>query len=257
MNRVILLDWSVFMFSAIFACSRNADNKIPPTYTSLAMIISCLRELKATSKDKIIIAIDSKSWRKEISTEYKSNRKELREKSDIDWSHWFAEYGKLKENVAQYTPFNVVQIDRMEADDIIAYACRYYQPRECIVVSTDSDYEQLTCFTNVKVFSSKSKKFKEVKNPYKLLAKKIESERADNLLSEVLTEADYNKRKMLVDLTTLPAFVEEAVKKELDNIPDKCYNDFNWERLRFPSLHKRLKDIFEVRVIKSNTQLEL
>ena len=254
-----MLDYSVFMFSAIFACSRNKDNKIPPTYTSMAMMISCLKELNATLDDIIIIAIDSRSWRKDVDVQYKANRKEKREESDIDWEHWFKEYGKLRENIAQNTPFHVLQADKMEADDIIAVACRHYKERECIIISTDSDYEQLCCLPNVKCFSSKSKKFKEVKNPYKLLAKKIEQERTDNLLSPVLTEEDYNRRKMLVDLTTLPDFVETACKNLLDKADNNAImnvREFDFSRLRFPSLHERIKNLFYP-VKKESEQLDL
>ena len=258
MGRIILLDYSVFMFAAIFACSRNKDNKIPPTYTSMAMMISCLKELNATLDDTIIIAIDSRSWRKDVDPQYKANRKEKREESDIDWEHWFKEYGKLRENIAQNTPFHVVQVEKMECDDLIAVATRYYSDRECIIVSTDSDFEQLCCQPNVKCFSSKSKKFKEVKNPYKLLAKKIEQERTDNLLSPVLTEADYNKRKMLVDLTSLPQWVEDTCKSAIDKIEKSCYNKtFDWDRLWFKkSLQPRLKALFYP-VIEEKEQMEL
>jgi 5'-3' exonuclease len=231
------------MFRAIFAGART-KSEIPATYSTMSMIISCLKELNATLDDKIIIAIDGKnSWRKDYDTQYKSNRKANREKHDIDWDYWFREYDKLKQNIAENTPFLLAHADRMEADDIIAYAVRYYKDHECIIVSTDSDYEQLTCYENVKVFSPVSKKFKIVKNPYALLAKKIEMERADNLLSPILTEADYNKRKMLVDLTTLPDFVEKSCKIALDNLKSPVIM-FNYERLRFKGLHKRLIELF-------------
>ncbi len=254
-NRVILIDWSVFMFRAIFAGARN-PNSVPPTYSTMSMIISCLKELNATLDDKIIIAIDGRnSWRKDYDKEYKANRKGDRAKHDIDWNKLFGDYDRLKQNVAGNTPFQLVEADRMEADDVIAYAVRYYAPKECIIVSTDSDYEQLTCYPNVKVFSPVTKKFKIVKNPYSLLAKKIESERADNLLSPILTEADYNKRKMLVDLTKLPDFVEEAVKKELDKLPESDII-FNYEKLYFKGLHKRLIELFN-KPKKQSNQLEL
>jgi len=233
------------MFRAIFASYKNTQSKIPATYTTMSMILACLKELKASADDKIIIAIDSKkgSWRKEYDKDYKSNRKAKRQEFDIDWDYWFKQYNNLKENLRENTTFYIAEVDKLEADDIIAYAVRYYKPSPCVIVSTDSDYEQLACYDNVKVFSPVSKKFKVVKNPYGLLAKKIEIERTDNLMSPVLTEADYNLRKMLVDLTTLPEFVEEKVKKELDNLQN---NDIiNYDRLKFQSLHKRFIQLFD------------
>jgi len=254
--RVIFIDYSVFMFRAIFATYKNTESQIPPTYTSMAMIIACLKVLKVTSEDKIIFAIDGRNnWRKEIDTEYKGDRKGKRDKFEIDWNYLFSEYDKLKENIAYNTPYKVIEVDRMEADDVIAVGCRYYKDNEVIIVSSDSDFEQLACFENVKVFSPVSKKFKVIKNPYKILAKKIDMERTDNLLSPVLTEEDYNKRKMIVDLTTLPDFVEDACKKALDK--SEGYDTiFNYERLKFRSLHKRLIELYnKPKVIKNQTEL--
>jgi len=244
------------MFRAIFACYKNKNEGPPPTYSSLNMILSCLKELNADTTDKIILAIDSKkgSWRKDVDANYKANRKEKRAKFDIDWSNIFNEYHSLKRNLDENTHFYVLEGDKLEADDIIAYAVRYYKDTECVIISTDSDYEQLTCFKNVKIFSPVSKKYKIVKNPYVLLAKKIEQERTDNLLSPILSEADYQKRKLLVDLTTLPKEVEDKVKILLDNSQKDAI--INYDRLKFRSLHKRFVELFN-KPKKVTNQLEL
>lgn len=257
MSRVILCDFSVFMFRAIFGAYKNRDNKIPATYSAMSMILSCLKEVKATTDDTIIIAVDSPkgSWRKEHDKDYKGNRKAQRDKFDIDWKHEFQSFQYLRDNLKANTPFMVVEGDKLEADDIIAVSCRYFAPKECIIISTDSDYEQLTAFPNVKCFSPVSKKYKIVKNPHKLLAKKIEKERADNLISPILTEADYLKRKMLVDLTKLPDWVEEEVKKLLDN-SKKDDIMFNYKELKHPSLHKRYIELFS-KPKQNKEQLEL
>jgi 5'-3' exonuclease len=245
-NRIILIDFSVFQFRAIFACSKNITNAIPATYTAMSMILSNLKELKATKNDKIIIACDSSkgSWRKDIDSAYKEGRKAKREASGIDWDSAFKLFAGLKTNLKYNTPFLVLEGDKLEADDIISVCCRYFSPTQCIVVSTDSDYEQLTCFSNVKVFSPITKKFKIVNNPYKLLAKKIEKERTDNLMSPVLTEEDYNKRKMLVDLKSLPDDIEKKTKKVLTDALSCDIIDFNWDQLMFKSLRKRYLEIF-------------
>ena len=62
---------------------------------------------------------------------------------------------------------------------------------------------------------------------------------------------------MLVDLTTLPDFVESECKKCLDNLQERDII-FNYDRLKFPSLHKRFVEIFQKPVkekkIKSDKQ---
>jgi 5'-3' exonuclease len=258
MNRIILVDMSVFMFRAIFGAAKNKDNQIPATYSCMSMMLSCLKELKATLDDIIIIAVDSPkgSWRKDHDSAYKGNRKAARDKFDIDWKHEFQAFQYLRDNLRDCTPFKVVEGDKLEADDIIAVATRYFAPKDCIIVSTDSDYEQLTCFPNVKCFSPVTKKFKIVKNPHTLLAKKIEKERADNLISPILTEADYLKRKMLVDLTKLPDSIEEECKILLDKSMKSDIIVFDYSKLKHKSLHKRYIQLFSKPQIKKE-QMEL
>ena len=247
--RVIFIDYSVFMYSAIFAAQRSGNSQIPPTYTTMSMILGNLRLLNVTPDDKIIIAIDSNkgSWRKEKDKQYKANRKELREKHDIDWNKMFTDYRNLMKNIDISMPFFLVEAEKLEADDIISYGVRRYKDHECIIISTDSDYEQLTCFPNVKVWSPRKKAFKVVKNPYALLARKIEQERTDNLLTPVLNEADYNLRKELVDLMTLPAEIDAKAKEQYDKLPEKKAHDY--EKLRFKSLHKRYLEIYHKPVV--------
>jgi len=256
--RVIFIDYSVFMFTAIFSYLRNRGNSnIPPTYTTMSMIFGALKRLNVTEQDKIIIAVDSNkgSWRKEKDPQYKANRKEIREKHDLDWNKTFTEYRNLLKNIDISLPFLIVEAEKLEADDLISYGVRKYTDCECIVVSTDSDFEQLTCFKNVKLWSPRKKEFKVVKNPYTLIARKIEQERTDNLLSPILTEADYNLRKMLVDLTTLPEEVEEKAKEQYDALPER--KDYDYGLMRFKSLSKRYLELYNKPKEKEDNQAKL
>jgi len=239
--KVILIDWGVIVHKAIFAWKNNPN--IPSAYTGLNMVVGYLKRIGVDPDDRVIIAIDAKNnWRKKYDSNYKANRKENRERhEDIDWKEHFTSFNRLVDNLKIATPFHPIKIDTLEADDIIAYATRYFKDNECIIVSHDKDYEQLCIFDNVKIFSPTTKKYKEVKNPELILAKKIKKEASDNLITPIVTEEDYEIRKMIVDLTSLPEFVEVLVKKELDKIEDKY---FDLERLWFKSIRNRFMDIY-------------
>lgn len=246
----ILIDFSVFQFKAIFAKQNPKFNSnIPATYTAMSMILNCLKLVDANKHDRIFFALDSKkgSWRKKIDPNYKANRKQLREKTGINWNEEFKWFDYLKRNLSQNTTFKLIEIDELEADDLISYICRYYKDEECIVISIDSDYEQLALFDNVKLFSPSSKKFKTVANPAGILEKKIKKERADNLISPIQSEEDREKRKLIVNLLQLPDFVEEKIKKTLENLPE-CDIMIDYDNLNFKSLHKRYADLFEKEV---------
>lgn len=136
---------------------------------------------------------------------------------------------------------NGLLVHNCEADDIISVGVRYFKDRECVVVSNDSDYEQLAAFKNVKIFSPKSKKFKVIKNPYTILEKKIEKEKTDGLTDKILSSEDYEKRNKIVNLLSLPKEIEDEVSLELKKIYPK---NFNLQYFPFQSLTKRLVEIY-------------
>jgi 5'-3' exonuclease len=255
-NKVVLVDWNIFVFRAIYACEHNKGEGIPPTYTALSMLLSCLKHIGCHPDDLIIMAIDSPkgSWRRQVDSAYKANRKEQREKhTDIDWPKTFASFKSLVESLKISTPFCFVEIDYLEADDIIATSCRYYKDREVIVLSSDSDYEQLCEYKNVKILSpickkGKSRHYKIVKNPTLSLANKIKKETTDNLITEILTEEDYKKREKIVSLLTLPFDVENQVSKILFTLEPNI--NFNLSKIPFKTLRDRFMSIYGPGLIK-------
>jgi len=240
-KRVILVDINFFMFSSIFVYAKT--RQVPPTYTALSMLIGNLKNVGITPDDLVILAVDSKkgSWRKEIDPAYKGNRKADREKHDIDWKKHFAEFNELYERLDAGTPFHVVEAEKLEADDIIAFSCRYFKDRECIIISVDADYEQLVAFPNVKLFSPKSKRYKTVKNPYAILASKIRKEQADNLITEIHTELDYINREKIVNLLRLPEEIDKKVEEVIYFLPEK---DFDYDVIPFKSIQEKFKTIY-------------
>lgn len=207
------------------------------------MLFSCLCRIGVNQDDLIIIAVDGRNnWRKEVDPEYKANRKDLREQSkDINWDHQFELFDQLLDNLRVSTPFRIIKVNRLEADDVIAVGTRFFEDKDCVILSCDADYEQLAS-DRVKIFSDRSKRYKEVKNPYKVLAKKLEKEVADNLTSEVLTEEDFKRRETVVSLLTLPDFVEQAALTALNSLTET--KDYDIEQLRFGSLKNRFLNIY-------------
>ncbi len=244
-SKTFFIDWSVFVHKSIFAWNIAQNQAIPATYLCINSIITCLKELKATINDRVIIAMDSYSgnWRKEIDSQYKADRAEKRKETGIDFNYHFAEMNKLLTNINQSTPWIPIQIDKLEADDIISYGCRYYKDDECIIVTTDSDLQQMFAFKNVKIFSPISKKFKDYTNPYTLLAKKIEKEATDNLISPVQTQEEYEKRNMIVNLLSLPKNIEDVLKTVYDELKPK--DKYELASLRFNKPKERLIQLYK------------
>jgi 5'-3' exonuclease len=97
------------------------------------------------SPDRIIFAIDSKSWRKEIDIEENDGYKSNRTKSEtINWDNFYGcmnEFAKILENQG----IIVSKIDRAEGDDLMYLWSRYLLKDEenSIIITGDKDSHQL------------------------------------------------------------------------------------------------------------------
>ena len=244
-KRIFLVDFSVFVHRSIFAWN-NQKGQIPATYYCFNSLLTCLKRLKPKKSDMIILALDSYgkgNWRRDYDPAYKANRKESRAKTDIDWGKQFDDMNKLLNNVHLSTPFIPIQVDRLEADDIISYATRYYKDEAKIILTTDSDMNQLYSLGNVKIFSPVNKKIREVKHPLRELAKKIKKEATDNLITPVTNQVEYDRRKTIVSLLELPAEVEAPLEKIFKNLKPKA--KYYPDKIMFESLKKKYDTLYQ------------
>lgn len=249
MDKIIVLDWGIFLHRAVFASVNNPD--IPTTYTAMSMILGNLKRIGVNPEDTIIVAVDARhSWRKDYEFDYKGDRKKKREGSPIDWKYHYQKFDELLETLEITTNWHIIKIDHLEADDIMAVTCRYFKDKEVVLVTYDSDLEQCWAYENVKIFSPKAKKWKlrpDNFNAYKVISKKVQKEASDNLTSPILNEEDYYTRLTCITLLELPEWVENAVKKDLDNIEDRVYYPehfpFNGLKDRYMNLYTNKKDI--------------
>lgn len=258
-KKIIFLDWSVFLHRSVFSWEstrkKEEENKSlgntqqtffnsPPEYRAINSIISCLKHVGVDKDDIIFVACDGrKNWRKDYDKTYKANRKAIKEKDQIDWLMWYQKFGVLIKKLEISTPLQFFEKERLEADDLISYGVRKFKNNPCVIVSTDADFEQLLALDNVRLFSPVSKKYKFIKNPYKILAKKLEKEKTDNLESPLLNEADFNIRYAIVNLLTLPEFVEKLAEECYSDLDISKKKEYNMKLLPYNSLRERFEKL--------------
>jgi len=242
-KRAILIDNGNIQFRSIFAYRNNPS--IPVTWTYLNMITGYLNKLEVTLDDLVVCAQDYGSWRKDIDKSYKAQRKDFRESYEEAewWQKRYDEFNNLYEKLNIALPFHWIKKWKCEADDVISVCCRVFKDKEIIIISSDKDLEMLLTFSNVKIFSPISKKFKKVPNPTKVLLDKIQGDISDNLLDKPSSEAEFERRKKIVDLINpLPEFVENPIKEELNKImPKNIYPSkipFRSIRAKFAKIYK-------------------
>jgi hypothetical protein len=253
-NKIILIDWGYFLHSSVFAWGAG-ERQIPATYTCMTMIIASLKRVGLDPDDLIIVAVDGRgNWRRDYDPNYKANRQDKKDKGDIDWAEQYVLFDKLADRLKDTMPFHFIKIPKLEADDIIATVCQTIKDKPIRIISVDSDFDQLYAYPNVRMYSPKAKRYKIIDNPYAILASKIKKEATDNLVTEIKTDEDYERRKMLVNLITLPKFVTDLVLDKLNEIE---YTDYDLENMPFKKgLKKRFEDTYNSNCIV-NIDVEL
>jgi hypothetical protein len=247
MKKLVVLDSGNIMHKSIFCALSQIDQprQIPAVYTYTRMIIGYLKRLDVKLSDTIIIAEDFGSWRKAEDKLYKAQRKEFREsKATPEW--WKEQYNNFKIFIPKLEaslPYHWIKIYNMEADDIASVAIRFLEADEKVCVSSDRDWEMLCAIPNTRIFSTITKKFKDVKDPMKVLLEKIQGDISDNLLEKPTTEAEYNIRKKIVNLLELPDYIEQPIKEKLRELLPK---NLNIDKVPFTSVKEAVKKLYDL-----------
>jgi hypothetical protein len=284
-----IIHQSIFSWNA--QKKRQVENQLgedsfilPSNYSYFMSLISLLKRVGVDKKnDIIILAGDGRnSWRKAFDKNYKAQREDFRKSHElIDWGFHYKGIQKTIKQIDESTNFHIVwlsgmynyldllnteegekyldveQIDNLEtefgleADDIISVATKFFNDKDCVVITKDADMEQLCVRENVKFFSMNVKFrggtgiYKQVDNGYKILEKKVRlGDVSDNIIvnKENDTERDKDIRKLIIDLINLPSWVEQPITEILLNLPKK---ECNFDLLPFPnSLGKRFHQIY-------------
>ncbi len=148
------------------------------------MIINSLRGLNVKygkEYGELILCADDKNyWRKDAFPYYKAMRKKGRDASDLDWNKIFEILNRIRDELKENFPYKLIQVNKTEADDIIATFCLKYgvelktaSTEKILIVSSDKDFRQLQRFVNVEQYSPTTKKFIRESDPEKFLREHI------------------------------------------------------------------------------------
>ena len=244
----------------------------------LNTIRTYVKKYKESHGPEVIIACDNRHyWRRDIFPHYKAGRKKARDSSGHDWTTIFDCLGKIKQELKDYSPYKVVDVETCEADDIIAVlAMKYSATQKIMILSSDKDFAQLQRFPNVEQYSPILKK--QIKEPLPLLQLKqliIRGDKGDgipNILSaddcfvtatrqKPITEAkiitwlnqepkdfcneemlrNYSRNEILIDLTKIPESLKLAILDTYENAKGHSKQQFmNY------MIANRLKNLLEV-----------
>ena len=178
---MIIVDFSQIAMASTLVFSKEIGKNTPEQNEDLirhAILSSILHNKKKFHQEygEMVIACDDRSyWRRDKFEHYKANRKTSREASDIDWKTIFKGMDSVREDLIKFFPYKVIQVEKCEADDIIAVLSKWTQdndfdqfgieeiPRPTLIISSDKDFAQLHKYSNIRQYSPMFKKY--VKSP--------------------------------------------------------------------------------------------
>ena len=95
-ETILLIDCHNLIFRTLFVSSEQAKkfgediNETDFTYWKHLFLKSIMAQIKQFNPTNVVIAMDAKrSWRKDVYTDYKANRKSARDVSIIDFEKFF------------------------------------------------------------------------------------------------------------------------------------------------------------------------
>ena len=148
------------------------------------MVLNSIRSYKSKFSEEygeLVICCDDRNyWRKDVFPYYKAHRKLDREKSSIDWSEVFTSLNRIREELKEYFPYKVIQVEQAEADDVIGVLTNRFgaylnnsTTERILVLSGDKDFGQLQKFANVDQYSPVLKKYIRIPDARRFLKEHI------------------------------------------------------------------------------------
>lgn len=180
---MILVDYSQTALNSILSFQRElkgGDQEVINLIRHIVLTtIQSYKKKYGKEYGEIVICCDGRNyWRKDYFQYYKHGRKKARDESGLPWKLIFDTISQMKEDIAANFPYKVLNVDKAEADDIIAVMCEWSQDngfiqqglvedkQPVIIISSDHDFKQLHRFDNVKQYSPKVKKLIKAEKDY-------------------------------------------------------------------------------------------
>ena len=235
---MILIDYSQVAISNIAVqLAMSKDKNILSIPMVRHMILNSIRgyvhRFRNDYPGEVVICVDGPDpWRRDIFEQYKAKRREGRNNDDKDWESVFGLIHTIKEEIRDNFPYKVVQLDKVEADDIIATiikkTCKKWFNEKYLIVSGDKDFQQLQKYPNVFQYSPTQKKFIETDSPQEYIYEHIlrgdTSDGIPNFLSPDDTFVNRIKQKP-VSKKKLSGWIDSLMR---GNDPQDFCNEYHY-----------------------------
>lgn len=228
---------------------------------------------------EVVLCCDgANNWRRTYYPQYKYKRREGRKQSKVDWNAVFEMLNRIQQEIHQYMPYKMIEVEGAEGDDVIATLVEYTQEfgnyDEVMIVSSDKDFLQLQRYKNVAQWSLQQKRLITEENPLLRLREHVLKGDAGDGVPNVMSDDDcfvsgrrqtpLSKGKMRTLMEDPTAYGEAVVRniqrnaklidlsKTPQNIKDKIINRFETVEVAPTSavlpylINKRCRNLIDV-----------
>ena len=254
---MILVDMNQVTLSNLMV-QLGGNKNVEPDFVR-HMVLNSLRSYRSKFQGEfgeLVLCYDNKTnWRRDYFPNYKHSRRKGRKESKLDWNNIFDTLHMIKDELTEFFPYKVLEVENAEADDIIASVVFHVasEPKnyeKVLILSSDKDFIQLQRYNFVSQYSPMQKKFVNGIDPTTYIKEHIlKGDRGDgvpNFLSpdntfvDELRQRPMSKRKLeaWIDLEPSDYCNEEMMRNyhrnrtliDLsyipDNIKEKCTQTF-------------------------------
>lgn len=227
------------------------------------ILISLANYSNVLRSDRVILALESRSWRKTYYPLYKANRITVKEEDD-KLELFYNAVNKASEFMKDYTNAKIIRVDGAEGDDIIAVLAQKFSSEgdKSIIVSTDGDFKQLLRYKGVKIFNPIKKNYVNDYSHLNYITKLIKGDPGDNIPSsyprikneilELIAKDEFHLEKQfeMVEKTInrQKFFIKQFL--QIDEIPEDL-TDEEWNEVLTISREKKDKIRLEVKEAKA------
>ena len=185
---MILVDANQIAISHLMVRHKIEDGiNIDSVRHSIVRVVARIEKKFKDEFGKVVLCYDDKNyWRREIFPFYKKNRKQERENSKYDWDEVFSVLNRIRDELKSNFPYQVLQVQGAEADDVIASIVRQNSrtpnPEKVLILSADKDFIQLHRYSSVKQYDPIRNRWIEEENPVRYLQEHIiRGDRSDGI----------------------------------------------------------------------------
>lgn len=228
--NIIIVDMNQVMLSNLLMQLGNHTNAQLEENMVRHMILNSLRSYRtkfSSEYGELVIACDNTNyWRKLSFPYYKANRKKAIEKSELNWKHIFECLNKIRQELKDYFPYKVIDVESAEADDIIATLCEYrdpynnFQTEPTLILSGDKDFIQLHIHSHVKQYDPTRKKWITHKDPELYLLEHVIKGDAGDGIPNILSADNcfvIGERQKIMSKKRLDAFIDLSLDGKFDH----------------------------------------